>query len=173
MSVESWARRASGLLVPTAGFANHPLGRFQPCVGPCCEEGVVCNQCLNNLAPEQLEVTVTGVTSGLCNCSSLNGTFVLDWQGGYSCTWCVSAGGGGHCFGSYFVLEANVTGTLLTVYLGTSFAHVCAEVPRATYTKYVGVKPDCFAFVDEELTRQSDESFLCTSYPETILVSAV
>ena len=36
MSVESWARRASGLLVPRMGFADHPLGRFQPCVGPCC-----------------------------------------------------------------------------------------------------------------------------------------
>jgi len=71
MSVESWARRASGLLVPTLGFANHPLGRFQPCVGPCCG----CESCGVSLAPG-VWADITGVLNGTCSdCEDLNTTW--------------------------------------------------------------------------------------------------
>ncbi len=38
MSAENWMRRASGLVVPAMSFADHPLGKFQPCPGECCPE---------------------------------------------------------------------------------------------------------------------------------------
>ena len=63
MSVESWARRASGLLVPTMGFANHPLGRFQPCVGPCCPPSN-CTDCVSDddILPASLWVDIPELT---------------------------------------------------------------------------------------------------------------
>jgi len=94
MSVESWARRASGLLVPTLGFA-HKLGRFQPCVGPCCgEEPVTCSVCPEGTAPAALEITIAGVTNNDCsNCGDISAaSHVIPatpaWNDGYrKCTY--------------------------------------------------------------------------------------
>lgn len=88
MSVESWARRASGLLVPTRSFANHPLGRWQPCVGPCCD----CSNpaCKDGLAPCCLEVEISGIIDDTCTeCNeAFNAVHLLSQDqpngGGYS-----------------------------------------------------------------------------------------
>ena len=94
MSIESWARRASGLLVPTIGFADHPLGRWQPCVGPCCEGGpcIVCGHPENpDTGPAQLEIELSGFSStgdAKCpDCDALNDTFVLTESGNHDCVW--------------------------------------------------------------------------------------
>ena len=86
MSVESWARRASGLLVPTAGFAKHPLGRFQPCPGSCCFAPESCEDCSGS--PESLWVDIPPLTdlgAEYCDCSDLDGTYQVTKQS--PCRW--------------------------------------------------------------------------------------
>ena len=76
MSVESWARRASGLLVPRMGFANHPLGRWQPCVGPCCgfiTPPIDCEDCGFGNMPESLWVDMPTLTGGCSGCDAAYG----------------------------------------------------------------------------------------------------
>ncbi len=75
MSVESWARRASGLLVPTMGFAN-PLGRFQPCPdGDCCPPCFTCSDCYNGTIPGALWVDLPLWSNSLCpNCADFEQT---------------------------------------------------------------------------------------------------
>ena len=86
MSVESWARRASGLLVPTMGFANHPLGRWQPCVGPCCGVPEACTDCFPGAEPESIWIDVPAIANGTCeSCADWEGTYEL--LRFYTCQW--------------------------------------------------------------------------------------
>ena len=96
MSVESWARRASGLLVPRMGFANHPLGRFQPCVGPCCEEPL-CTDCGDWFS---VWADLPALVDGSCaDCELAERTVKLGtWTGG-AWAYCGGDAGGG---ASYF-----------------------------------------------------------------------
>ena len=74
MSVESWARRASGLLVPTMGFAN-PLGKFQVCPGPCCFDPQTCLDCGNALY-QGVWVELPELANARCqNCAMIGGTY--------------------------------------------------------------------------------------------------
>ena len=79
MAAENWLQRASGLVVPAMGFADHPLGRWQPCVGPCCGswEDPGCTYCSDGM-PRYLEVLLSG-TSGM------DGTHVIEASA--PCVW--------------------------------------------------------------------------------------
>ena len=80
MSVESWARRASGLLVPTMGFA-HPLGRFQPCAEPCCEKN--CEDCGETMINGIWVDIPPLVNNGCVNCEDIEMTSF--WLSGTNC----------------------------------------------------------------------------------------
>ncbi len=97
MGIDRWARRASGLLLPTRRFAWNPW-RFLPCED-CCEEECNCTQCDIGTTPAQLQVVISGVQNQDCpNCvATFNGTFVLDqvatgFPVGDCCCWEYSLG---------------------------------------------------------------------------------
>lgn len=86
MSVESWSRRASGLLVPTLGFADHKLGRWMPGEGPCCLD---CD-CIKS-SEYTLDVTFADIGNDVCaDCVGYNTTYqvtveeMAGWPGGCS-----------------------------------------------------------------------------------------
>lgn len=93
MSVQTWARRVSGLLVPRMSLAN-PLGRFQVCPpGECCEcDTTDCPACppFPGPGPPFLEVTIAGVTNGDCSdcANEINGVHILSNQSNpLACAW--------------------------------------------------------------------------------------
>lgn len=107
MTVDNWARRASGLWCRTA-----TKWRWDPCQ-ECCSSsgessssssgeevssssGETCNeQCrgchgypATYAAPLQFRVVISGITNGTCSeCTSLNGTFVLTYLQDLPCTY--------------------------------------------------------------------------------------
>ena len=143
MSVESWARRASGLLVPTMGFADHPLGRWQPCVGPCC--GKTC--CMQV------------VFSSVAGC--MGGTYKLErveptiWR----CTAVYNP-----CFStSPQVIEVELTESGGTYY-------ITVTVDGHTWQKSYETEPDPCAFVDEAIPHNASGS--CDSSSATCDLTA-
>ncbi len=84
MSAENWMQRASGLVVPAMGFANHPLGMFQACAGSCCFDPVDCTDCGNSLIDGVwIDLPVLG-NGGCISCADYAGSYFI----GDTPTWC-------------------------------------------------------------------------------------
>lgn len=89
MAAENWIQRASGLVVPARGFANHPLGRWQPCVGPCCEIATCgCAGWEGGVASNDIEIEIDfglgGWTNVNCDhCVDIKGKFILTFNREY------------------------------------------------------------------------------------------
>ncbi len=85
MSVEGWARRASGLLVPRLGFANL-AGQMQPCPdGECCGSGITL-PCYTGDIPLSIWIDLPALGNGTCqDCADYAGTYQATWDtiGGY------------------------------------------------------------------------------------------
>lgn len=175
MSVESWARRASGLLLPKMSL--NPLGRFQVCKpGECCVEGAEgCQWCDNGLAPEFVELTIAGVTDGPCTpCSIFNTTHLI--QG-------IFVAGG--CVWNKQMTNITCIGLNDNAYIGFGFdgaglltATLQAGFPGGGWAEYEDTDPsasDCMNWANEILTKVFEDSFFpsCNTWPATISVSAV
>ena len=79
MSVERWAKRASGFLVPTLGLANL-TGQMQPCPdGDCCDEfaPVTCLDCYDGTMPNSVWIDFPALGNVVCAvCDSYEDTYV-------------------------------------------------------------------------------------------------
>jgi len=93
MSVESWARRTSGLLVPAMGFAT-ARWRWQ-CWGCGCSSYKDCNDCYTGGAwPSTLWLDVPAPSNGTCsNCSWYGQTYALSKM--FDCFYQFQASGSG------------------------------------------------------------------------------
>ena|GEM_PF-6186749 len=79
MAPENWLQRASGLVVPARSFADNPLGRWQPCEGPCCFSPVLCTDCYQGAYPAGVWADMPLLSNGTCStCSAYNNLYYLD-----------------------------------------------------------------------------------------------
>jgi len=111
-------------------LADNALTRCATC--PC--GGVVCNECQNNVASDELEVTISGLANNLCLlCANHNGTFVVPFNSGASCahsagTCCVWSETWGNLIGSpcnandllWVEIYYNLDATWINVTAGTA-----------------------------------------------------
>jgi hypothetical protein len=67
--------------------------RFEPCPECCEEQPPSCAGCIEGTAPNQFQVTISGLGDGwMCKCSELNGTFIVDYNPyDDKCRWTYSA----------------------------------------------------------------------------------
>ena len=168
MSVESWTRRVSGLLVPTLGFSNK-LGHFQPCVGPCCEYGEESGDCpYCDGSPLYIEVTISGASNNLCTaCANLDGTYLSYYSN--TCGWTFPSIGHIGCQTATAGLLAQITCTPPIVpELVVVFA--CDGTSMAYYVKGLS-STDCLSWADLVLSLTWSDN-RC-SMPASITVTAV
>lgn len=78
MGAENWMRRASGLVVPAVGFADHPLGRWQPCEGSCCLDPSGCEDCGIALHDPGVWVDLPALNNASCeSCADFENSYFV------------------------------------------------------------------------------------------------
>lgn len=182
MTAENWLQRASGLVVPAVGFADHPLGRWQPCVGPCCESDVTpCEYCSTGNISRYAEVTIAGVTDGTCSgCSVLNATHVVGpvGEGAFACAW-RAANYDFTCPGSDWAVIEVSAGVAWDITEGkyevAAVIWIAAEgevLQWAGYHLFYDDKPDCTSFSDLVLTQYYSTVERC-NLPNTVTLTSI
>jgi len=171
VGAEHWARRASGLLVPRTRLA-YRLWRFQPCTS-CCPEGKeTCENCEDDLAPNEFQVMLSGIIEDGCgDCDSLNDTYVVPWREVVGCRW-------------YYYLPAEICNVatvevqVMAPYLLLGY-HINVYLMDASWTalcrwtKDYGVeKPDCDA-LNNEVIPLSWQGWTCDASSSTCLLTAL
>lgn len=182
MSVESWAKRASGLLVPTMSFAN-PLGRWQPCAGSCCVEDP-CLACVPiSSTPDFMEVTLSGIPAGFAcpfyytgDITELNATHLLPHRLFNWGTCLAGMGNPGFCewCGQVKFVDCYYRLALWVVNVGatnTLYFTIEQDSDVAKYKVFskAGVSTDCSSYSDELLTYAYGVDL--TSIPTTTVVT--
>ena len=179
MSVESWARRASGLLVPTMNFAN-PLGRFQPCAGSCCDD-VPSDNCTSGIGPCSIVPTyLTFALSGILgdgikcsDCSGANGTHIATFNNGIrpGCVWYVNLVGGFTCPANPPYPGRGSMGIFITVDgASPNFRMTLWESNYMFVYRKTGIAWDCMNW-NETLANVPGLADECTNFPATVTVT--
>lgn len=95
MSAENWLRRASGLVVPTMGFADNLAGKMQACPsGDCCEifDPDLCDDLHIGTEPKAVFGDFPDIGDDECDCSGMEQTVEWDWPDPIGCGDIVFAG---------------------------------------------------------------------------------
>lgn len=137
----------------------------------CCESGTPCAAC-NATTPSSVTVTISGITNGLCNCSVLNGTHVLEQKspcvfGNTLSTLDASCTLPGYGTGYTYYLE--VLFTTYTIYFHITF-YLTGSVQGTASVAYRESMPapgtyDCEATDSISLWIIGDAWGLCQNYP--------
>ena len=93
MSVENWARRASGLLLPMRSLAAP--WRFLPCES-CCFSPTSCNDCYDGTLPSTITVDLPALADGIWEgcCDGFENTYILDQDESFPCKYATLIGFG-------------------------------------------------------------------------------
>lgn len=174
MSVESWARRASGLLVPRMSLAN-PLGRFQVCPpGECCDPVYECQYCAGSgvNAPAFMQVDVAGVSDNGCGgiwCTMFNGGHICAASG--NCSW--------HKFGFVgefcpFYDPPAGNGSVAVRMLNLALRVGLGGLPNGATYEYTFVDPpNCFTFSSLVLPLLSTSGDGKCNWPASVTVTSL
>lgn len=141
----------------------------------CCLLTVPCSRCLNEIAPQFMTVTPTGVSADTCpECELLNKDFTMEFS--FGCIWagqlidiCIP---GGDWIAGPLSLEVSKVGAIWRVQVVVVNELFSSRLGQANYRKEYASAPDCFSFDEEELPLFSNTGTETCDWPTSVSVSS-